>query len=110
MNRTPFYFSVIILFTFVALISGCDMNTLETCEEDEICEGKTVMACCNDMECYYTYNGKKYGDDPDSLAQLARDLGCTFSGMANYDTEIETLVLQLNALRELAKSNISKTK
>lgn len=108
MTRTPFYYSVFILLTFVALISGCDMETLETCEEDEICTGKFVTACCNEVECYYMYDGKKYGDDADSLTQLAKDLGCTFSGMSNYETEIGNLVLQINALGEFAKSNISK--
>lgn len=108
MSRLPFYFSVLILGVFVALISGCETIPLEECEQEEICAGKTVTACCDEIECYYMYNGVKYNDDADSLTQLAKDLNCTFTGMADYDAEIGNLVLQINALGELARMNISK--
>ena len=106
MKRTTFYLSLLILGTFLSLATDCDLNSLEECEQDEICTGKFVTACCNDVECYYMYNGKKYGDDAASLEQLARDLGCTFVGMADYDSEIQDIVLRLTALKEFTKSNL----
>ena len=109
MKRFSFYLSILILGVFISLVSGCDLESLETCEEEEICTGKFVTACCNDTECYYMYNGKKYGDDAESLTQLAKDLGCTFSGLPKYDEEIGDLILRLTALKELAKTNISIT-
>ncbi len=106
MKRATFYLSLLILGTFISLATDCDMNSLEQCEQDEICAGKFVSACCNEVECYYMYNGKKYNDDAESLAQLARDLGCTFTGMADYETDIQDLILRLKALKEFAKSNL----
>ena len=111
MKRSSFYLSVFILGIFVALISGCETTPLESCEQDEICTGKSVTACCSDTDgCYYEYNGKKYGDDAESLAQLAKDLGCTFSGLATYDEDIQDLILRLEALREISRTAISNKK
>lgn len=106
MKRATFYLSLLILGTFISLATDCNMSSLEQCEQDEICPGKTVSACCNDVECYYMYNGKKYGDDSDSLAQLARDLGCTFTGMAEYESDIQDIILRLTALKEFTKNNL----
>ena len=102
MKRTPFYLSVFILGIFVALISACEITPEESCEEDEICAGKTVTVCCDEIECYYEYNGVKYGDDAASLERLANDLGCTYTGIAAYETEIKDLILRLESLAEIA--------
>ena len=110
MKRASFYLSVFILGVFVALISGCETTPLESCEQEEICTGKSVTACCNETECYYEYNGVKYGDDAESLARLAKDLGCTFSGLATYDEDIQDLILRLEALREISRTAISDKK
>lgn len=106
MKRAQFYLSLLILGTFISLATDCNMNSLETCEQDEICAGKTVSVCCGEIDCYYTYNGKRYEDDAASITQLAKDLGCTFTGMADYETDIQDLVLRLNALKEFTKNNI----
>jgi hypothetical protein len=104
MKRTAFYLSTLLLGIFFVFISGCSTTPEETCEQDEICAGKTVTACCNENECYYEYNGVKYGDDPASRAKLANDLGCTFSASASYDADIKDLILRLEALREIART------
>jgi hypothetical protein len=104
MKRVTFYLSVLLLGMFLTYVSGCTTTPLESCEEDEICTGKTVTACCNEDECYYEYNGVKYGDDPASLAKLANDLGCTFSASASYETDIKDLILRLESLREIART------
>ena len=104
MKRASFYLSVFILGIFATLISGCETTPLESCEQDEICTGKSVTACCNETECYYEYNGVKYGDDAQSLAQLAKDLGCTFSGLATYDEDLQDIILRLESLHEIVRT------
>jgi hypothetical protein len=106
MKKVPFYLSILMLGILMTMLSGCDLESLENCEQDEICAGKFVTACCNDNECYYTYNGKRYGDDAESLNQLAKDLGCTYSALPEYENEIGDIVLRLTALKELARTNI----
>lgn len=103
MKKEAFYLPALLLGIFLIFISGCSTTPQENCEQDEICAGKTVTACCNDAGCYYEYKGKTYGDDEQSMAELIKDLGCTFSGMASYDTDIQNLILRLESLREIAK-------
>jgi hypothetical protein len=105
MKKSAFYLSVLLLGIFLAFVSGCSTTPEETCEQDEICTGKNVTACCSDVECYYEFNGVKYGDDAESLARLATDLGCTQASAPGFEEEIGDLVLRLQALGEIAKTN-----
>ena len=104
MKRAAFYLPSLLLGIFFVFISGCSTTPEETCEQDEICTGKTVTACCNEAGCYYEFNGVKYGDDAESKAKLANDLGCTYSALATYETDIKDLILRLESLRDIAKT------
>lgn len=110
MKKAAFYLPAFLLGIFLIFISGCTTTPEENCEQDEICAGKTVTACCGDAGCYYEYNGKTYGDDAESQTQLAKDLGCTFSGMATYEEDIQDLILRLESLREISRTAISDKK
>jgi hypothetical protein len=93
----------IILFSQI----GCDSNPLESCEQEEICTGKSVTACCTEgSSCKYTFNGKVYSED--ELTQLAKDLGCTSRKSTCYDEEIVELVSRLEALMERAHAGLYK--
>lgn len=105
MKKTAFYLPAFLLVLFFAFISGCETVPQETCEQDEICVGKSVTACCSDSNCYYEYNGVQYGDDAQSLANLAAALGCTYTGSANYEQEIKDIILRIESLGEIARTN-----
>ncbi len=105
MKKTAFYLSVLLLGVFLVFISGCSTTPEETCEQDEICTGKTVTACCNVDECYYEFNGVKYGDDAESQTRLAVALGCTQASSPTFKEDISDLILRLEALGEIAKTN-----
>jgi hypothetical protein len=99
---------VFLLGMFLVFVSGCVTDPLETCEEDEICDGKFVQACCTDTRCYYVYNGVEYGDDAASVAQLAADLGCAVAKTEDYDKDIDDLILRLEALGEIARTQVKE--
>jgi hypothetical protein len=105
MKRATFYLSVLLLGVFLAFVSGCSTTPEETCEQDEICTGKTVTACCTEAECYYEYNGVKYGTDAQSMTSLAVALGCTQASALTYKEDISDIILRLEALGEIAKTN-----
>ena len=102
MKKNKIYLSVIILALIVGFISGCETTPTESCEQDEICSGKTVTACCTETSCYYEYNGVQYGDDAESLARLAAALGC--ASAMNYNEGIDNLILRLEAIGEIARN------
>ena len=102
MKRAKIYLQIIFLGLFIAFISGCTTTPQETCEQDEICSGKTVTACCTETSCYYEYNGVQYGDDAESLARLAAALGC--ASAKNYNEDIGNLILRIEALGEIART------
>lgn len=95
------------LFVGIAffILSACATTPEESCEQDEICSGKTVTACCTDDECYYTYDGVKYGDDPASLLELAKALGCTSATSPEFDHDIQQIMSRLVGLSEVAQIN-----
>ena len=105
MKRAAFYLPAILLGIFLVFISGCSTTPEETCEQDEICTGKTVTACCNEVECYYEFNGVKYGDDAESMTSLAVALGCAQASAPTFKEDISDLILRLEALGEIAKTN-----
>lgn len=109
MKKSAFYFSVLVLGMFLVFIAGCTTTPQESCEQDEICTGKNVTACCSDTECYYEFNGVKYGDDAESLARLATDLGCTQASAPTFKEDIGDLILRLQALGETARTTQEST-
>jgi hypothetical protein len=74
MKKKIFLLSFIFLGILIATYYSCETDPEETCEQDEICEGQFVTACCTETECVYKYNGKEYTED--QLDQLAEELGC----------------------------------
>ena len=102
MKKIKIYLPIILLGLFIVFSSGCETTPAESCEQDEICSGKTVTACCTETSCYYEYNGVQYGDDAESLARLAAALGC--ASALNYKEEIDNLILRLEALGEIARN------
>jgi len=105
MKRAKIYLPIVLLGLFIVFMSGCDTTPTESCEQDEICVGKTVTACCSDNNgCYYEYNGVEYADDAESMAKLAAALGCTQASALTYKEDIKYLVLRLEALGELART------
>lgn len=103
MKKYKFLLPLVVLGLFFIFNAGCEVEPVESCEQDEICTGKSVTACCTETECYYTFNDKKYGDDAESLAQLATDLGCATASGANYQEDIEILIYKLAVLSEKAR-------
>ena len=111
MKRAKIYLQIIFLGLFMTIISGCTTTPEESCEQDEICTGKTVTACCTETSCYYEYNGVQYGDDAESLAKLAAALGCTNASAVTFKEDISDLILRLEALGEIARTqSISNSK
>ena len=108
MKKAAFYLSVLLLGVFLAFVSGCSTTPEETCEQDEICTGKTVTACCNVDECYYEFNGVKYGNDTESKTRLAVALGCTQASSPTFKEDISDLILRLEALGEIARTQDKK--
>lgn len=109
MKRATFYLSVFFLGIFLVFVSGCETTPTESCEQDEICTGKTVTACCTATSCYYEFNGIQYGDDAESLARLAAALGCAQASAATFKEDIGDLILRIEALGEIARSqNLNK--
>lgn len=109
MKRATFYLSVFFLGIFLVFVSGCETTPTESCEQDEICTGKTVTACCTTTSCYYEFNGIQYGDDAESLARLAAALGCAQASAATFKEDIGDLILRIEALGEIARSqNLNK--
>jgi len=109
MKRTAFSLAILV-FTFFSLLSGCTTTPDESCEQDEICAGKLVTACCTATECYYEYNGVKYGDDAASMALLAAALGCTSAKSDTYQDDLDQLILRLQSLSEIAQTGLASDK
>lgn len=108
MKKTAFYLQVFLLGLFLTFTSGCETTPLESCEQDEICAGKIVTACCTELECYYEFNGVKYGDDAESMARLAAALGCAQASAVTFKEDIDNLILQMEALGEIARTEAVK--
>lgn len=104
MKKAKIYLPFFLIGLFFAFVSGCETTPTESCEQDEICTGKTVTACCTDNNCYYEYNGVEYGDDTESMAKLAAALGCTQASAPTFKEDIDYLILRLEALGEIART------
>lgn len=77
--------SAVLLGIIVATWYGCEKDSEETCEQDEICESKFVTACCTDEDdCVFKYNGKEYPSS--QIDELAADLGCGGFGLVSEST------------------------
>ena len=108
MKKPLVYLQIILLGIFLILLSGCLPESQQSCEEDEICDGKSVQACCTDLRCYYIYNGIEYGDDAASLERLATALGCAKAGTVTFKEDIDDLILRIEALGEIARTEAVK--
>jgi len=108
MKRANIYLPVLMFGLFFIFISGCTTTPTESCVQEDFCPGKTVTACCTDTECSFEYNGVKYGDDQESKDKLADLLGCVQASAPTYKEDISDLVLRLDALSEIARSNSIK--
>lgn len=89
------------LFFFVASCEKTE-DPVETCEQDEICESKSVTVCCTDNVCVYKYNEKEYADTEESLAKLAKDLGCTAKKSPSYESDMAMIAERLVVLKAAA--------
>lgn len=103
MKKATFYLPVFLLGIFLIFVSGCETTPAETCEQDEICSGKKVTACCTATNCFYEYNGVEYGDDAESLARLAAALGCAQASAPTLKEDISDLILRIEALGQIAR-------
>jgi len=75
MKKKNFLVWTILLGIFVVTWYGCETDPEETCEQEVICEEKSVTYCCTEGECVYKFNGKEYTDD--QIDELAEDMGCS---------------------------------
>ena len=92
-----------LLLIGLLLADGCkkDSESKYQCDNTTI-NGETVKACCNDENCYYEWNGKKYycnGYDCDDAAQrLVNDIYGKSLPIDN-ETRIEQVIKLLNQTR-----------
>jgi hypothetical protein len=107
------YILSVVLLGIMATWYSCETDPEETCQQDEICEGKYVTACCTENECVYKYNGKEYTED--QLDELAEDLGCGSasgvlikSGSQEYD--LSDVIEKLKALMDRVKNSCDTCK
>ena len=103
MKKKLFIPFLVILTSVFALTLSCDEDPQESCEEEEICDGKDVIACCTsdsdgDITCVYKYNGKEYKES--EIDDLADDLGCTSSISKTYKEDIAQIVTSLENLMD----------
>ncbi|MBN1597839.1 MAG: hypothetical protein JW894_06055 [Bacteroidales bacterium] len=105
MNKKIILLTAIILGILITTWYSCESDPKETCQQDEICDGHMVTACCTDNECVYYYNGREYTED--DLDDLAVDLGCS-SVIAAIDSESQEKAL--SEVIERLKDLMAKTR
>lgn len=103
MKKKIFIPFLILAASIFALTLSCEEDTEETCEEELICDDKTVVACCTsdsdgDITCVYKYNGQEYQES--ELEELSEDLGCSTAASASYKEDMVYIVTSLEALME----------
>lgn len=87
------------------VFASCEEDEKETCKQDEICEAKSVTACCTGDVCVYKFNGKEYAED--ELTQLTIDLGCgTASASLKSDDNVQ-IINRLKSLMQEVKASSS---
>lgn len=112
MKKTIFLISFVLLAILVTTYYSCEKILEEICEQDEICEGKFVTACCTEDECVYKYNGKEYTED--QLDQLAEDLGCASAvgvlKSGSQEDELSAVIEKLEALMSRVRESCEACK
>jgi len=95
----------------VVILDGCKKATpAATCSDgiDDGC-GNEWTACCNTVQCYYTYKGKKYNCDgtdcDDAAVKLADDLMSCSSIDLNSLTKGNTLNELIEVVKMVKESN-----
>ncbi len=113
MKRKLFLLSFLSVVTIALFTVSCETEPVEHCEQEEICDGHEVTACCTDdngaITCVYKYNGKEYTED--QLDELSEDLGCTnTSAIVLKSTDcgmtIEDVKMKLVELMELTHAGL----
>lgn len=108
MKKNLLFMPFILLLMVFTLAVSCKDDPEETCGQDEICEAKSVTACCTDGVCVYKYNDKEYKES--ELAQLAIDLGCStaVTGLDGKSTglgnDLEAVQSRLQVLMDKVKA------
>lgn len=110
MKKTIYFLSAILLGILVTTWYSCESDPSdpeESCAQDEICEGKTVSACCTEDACVWEYNGKEYTQD--ELDQLIADLGCAVAySPEEFKAAKASIIDQLQALLEKAHAGLNQ--
>jgi len=112
MKKTIFLLSFVLLAILVTTYYSCETDPEEICEQDEICEGKLVTACCTENECVYKYNGIEYTED--QLDQLAEELGCASAvgvlKSGSQEDELSAVIEKLEALMSRVRESCKACK
>lgn len=111
MNKKLLLLPLMLLITLVIVCVSCELDPLEECESfDAECGAPDdATACCDDDQCYYTFNGTKYqcnGTDCTDAAVKLISAMCDTDGSAS----VQEIKILLNAktlkLLEQARSSI----
>lgn len=103
MKKISFKSLLLIISSIFLITVSCEEIAPETCQEDEICDGKSVQACCtatidDGYDCVYKYDGKEYPDsDIDVLADL---LGCADTKSTSFEKDNEAIIAALQELMD----------
>lgn len=109
MKKSVLILLAVLTGVIFALNTGCeDDDPKEACEQDEICEGEpeVTLCCTEDVDCYWTYDGKDYADTDAGLDQLMDDLGCTTEGKSGEVND--EILARLLALRDRVIQMVKK--
>jgi hypothetical protein len=98
-------------FAMVVIFNGCKKAAPSyTCSEgvDDGC-GDKWEACCNTVQCYYSYKGKKYNcngtDCGDAALKLIGDIDCTAGINLNTLTKGNSVCELLEVVEMLQDAN-----
>ena len=106
MKRDFLLFTYLFIGCIVLIITSCEDDPTESCEQEEICEAKVVTACCTEDRCVYKWDGKEYPEE--DIDQLADDLGCAAVSIksTDYDSDMAAIINQLQILMDKAHAGI----
>ena len=109
MKKKILYLGLALITATLLFTISCEEDDDETCGEEEICDNKTVSACCStdnsgDYTCVYKYNGVEYPES--KIDDLADVLGC--SSTKSTDCDNEYVIAALKELMEKVKCNCSE--
>lgn len=100
MKKGFLIFSLLLLGSLIFIITNCEKDPAEYCEQDEICTDKFVTVCCTEDQCVYKYNGNEYPDSNEGRDQLAEALGCPSTKSTSYENDMTAIIIQLQELMD----------